>query len=197
MTSEVGRERLDRCLRQVERRPDSASAHYNLGLAYTARGMVGQAEAAYRKALEIDPGLVEAWVNLGGTLLLKWDFQGSLEANRQALALRDDLVLAHYNIGQACMYLKDPEGVVRSCRRVIELDPEHAAGHYFLAVGLLALGQAAEAREESARAQALGHSPSPEFLRALEKAALDPDQAQNVHDGDNSGADAPTDSNRR
>ena len=85
MGDENGRDRLERCLRQVEERPGSATAHYNLGLAYTARGMVGRAEEAYRKAIELDPGLVQAWVNLGGTLLLKWDFKGSLVANREAL----------------------------------------------------------------------------------------------------------------
>lgn len=170
MASETTHPSLEQCLRHAERLPGSAAAHFNLGLAYTRRGRVERAERAYRDALELDPDLVEAWVNLGGVLLLKWDFEGAAAANREAIQRRDDLVLAHCNLGQASLYLGDGEGVVRSYRRVVELDPNHAAGRYFLAVGLLATGRVREAREELAHARRLGHSPAPEFLRALGQA---------------------------
>jgi tetratricopeptide (TPR) repeat protein len=162
---------MERYLERVRENPESAAAHYNLGLAYTQRGRPDRAEKHYRKALELEPDLVEAWVNLGGVLLFKWDFPGCVAANEEALKRQDDLLLAHYNIGQACLYLADTEGVLRSFRRVVDLDPGHAAGHYFLAVGLLAAGRVPEAVEEMARAKALGHSPAPEFLRALKTAA--------------------------
>jgi len=156
--------------RLSQERPESAAAQFNLGLAYTRKGRVERAEKAYRKAVELDPDLVEAWVNLGGVLLLRWDFQGCLEANRQALERQEDLLLAHYNMGQACLYLGDGEGLVACSRRVLELDPKHAAGHYYLAVGLLATGQVAEARKNLSQAMALGYQPLPEFLRSLDRA---------------------------
>jgi tetratricopeptide (TPR) repeat protein len=173
-TTDVASRRIERYLQRVEQHPESAAAHFNLGLAFTQRGLAYRAERHYRKALEIEPDLVEAWVNLGGVLLLKWDFKGSIAANEEALKRRADLLLAHYNIGQAFLYLGDADGVVRSYRRLVELDPGHAGGHYFLAVGLLAKGCAAEAREELARAMALGHQPAPEFLRALNTTAKEP-----------------------
>jgi tetratricopeptide (TPR) repeat protein len=176
---------------RVKEHPDSAAAHFNLGLAYTQRGFVDRAERHYRRALEIDPDLVEAWVNLGGVLLLKWDFDGSIAANEEALKRRDDLLMAHYNIGQARLYLGDADGVVRSYRRVVEMDPSHAGGRYFLAVGLLATGRVPEAGEEVARARALGHSPAPEFLRALNKATVERLQAKDSNNVIEFGADAP------
>jgi tetratricopeptide (TPR) repeat protein len=188
-----GESRLQRCLRRVEEHPESATARFNLGLAYTQQGRVGQAEQAYRKAVDLDPDLVEAWVNLGGALLLKWDFQGALEANREALARRDDLLLAHYNMGQAHLYLGDAEGLVSCCQRVIGLDEKHAAGHYYLAVGLLACDKVQEAREALARAMALGHRPTAEFLRGLEKAEQQL-QTDNSNLVTNIGAEAPEDS---
>jgi tetratricopeptide (TPR) repeat protein len=183
--------RIESCLQRVEQHPESAAAHFNLGLAYTNRGLADRAERHYRKALELEPDLIEAWVNLGGVLLLKWDFSGSIAANEEALKRKSDLLLAHFNIGQACLYLGDADGVVRSYRRVVELDPKHAAGHYFLAVGLLAAGCAAEARAELARAEALGHSPAPEFLRALNTAAKKPVRPTESNNMTDIGADAP------
>jgi tetratricopeptide (TPR) repeat protein len=163
-------EQLAELKRQAEERPGSAAAQYNLGLAYGRRGLVDRAEKAYRRALALDPDLVEAWVNLGGVLLLKWDFQGCLDANREAIRRQDNLLSAHFNVGQACLYLGDAEGLVTSARRVLALDPAHAAGHYFLSVGLLATGAVPEARQALGTAMALGHRPAPEFLRALGRA---------------------------
>jgi tetratricopeptide (TPR) repeat protein len=197
MTTEAAKLRLEHWLRQVELHPESAAAHFNLGLAYSQKGLVARAERAYRKALDVDPDLVEAWVNLGGVLMLKWDFQGSIEANREALTRKEDVLLAHYNTGQACLYLGDADGVVRCCRRVIELDPGYAAGHYFLAVGLLAMGQVKDARQALWRARALGYSPAPDFLRALSAAEGKPEDEGDRNLVNNIGVDNPNDSNRR
>ena len=170
MARESQRSRLDRCLREVEDHPELASSHYNLGLAYTVSGRVKKAEEAFLKALEIDPGCVEAWVNLGGVRMMRWEFQGCLEANRKAVELQGDLLQAHYNMGQAYLYLESPAGLVECNRRVLELDPNHAAGHYFLAVGLLATNDVAGARASLDRATALGYRPPPDFLRTLDRA---------------------------
>jgi tetratricopeptide (TPR) repeat protein len=193
MTQESSGAQLERYLQKAKDHPGSAAVHFNLGLMYTQRARMSSAEQAYRRALEIDSGLVEAWVNLGGVLLLKWDFEGSREANRQALRLNGDLLLAHYNLGQASLYLGDAAAVESSNRRVVELDPEHAAGHYFLAVGLLSLDRAKEAREALAQAMQLGHRPTPEFLRGLEKVEKEL-EANKVNMVTNIGAEAPKDS---
>jgi protein O-GlcNAc transferase len=168
--SETREDRVARWQKRVEETPDSAAAHFNLGLAHTERGRMIAAEKAYRRAVEVDPDLVQAWVNLGGALLMKWDFQGCLEANQEAIRRQDDLLVAHYNMGQAYLYLKDAEQLVRCNRRVLELDENHAAAHYFLAVGLLATDRVEEARGECARAASLGYQPRPEFLKSLERA---------------------------
>ncbi len=168
--SETREDRVARWQKRVEEAPDSAAAHFNLGLAHTERGRMIAAEKAYRRALELDPELVQAWVNLGGALLMKWDFQGCLEANQEAIRRQEDLLVAHYNMGQAHLYLKDAEQLVRCNRRVLELEESHPAAHYFLAVGLLATDQVEEARAECSRAASLGYQPRPEFLKSLDRA---------------------------
>ena len=55
MASEDPNAQLERAQEQVELHPESAKAQFNLGLAYSKRGVLKPAEAAYRKALEIEP----------------------------------------------------------------------------------------------------------------------------------------------
>jgi len=170
MRNESQKKRLERCERAVEERPDSAVAHFNLGLAYTGKGLIQKAEETYKRALEIDPDMVEAWVNLGGLHLMRWDFKACQQANEEALKRRDDVVLAHFNLGQAHLYQSDPERLVECMLRVLELDRDHASAHYFVAVGLLSKGEYAKARRHLGRAMELGHRPTPEFMKAMEKA---------------------------
>lgn len=182
--------RLDRCLQAVSDKPTSAAARYNLGLAYQKMGRFQAAEKAYLEALELDPMLGEAWVNLGGVRLQLWDFEGCLEASLKAVELRDDLVLAHHNLGQAYLYANEPDKLVVCTKKALELDPEHPPSHYFAAVGLLALGDAGAAERHLAKAIELGHRPTPDFLKAMEKAQRTKAKQQ-IRISEIAGGDAP------
>ncbi|HSO21900.1 MAG TPA: tetratricopeptide repeat protein [Chondromyces sp.] len=191
MQIESQRHRMERCLKDVEENPDKASAHYNLGLACTVSGRVRQAEESYLRALELEPTMVEAWVNLGGVRLLRWEFQGCLEATREAAKLRDDLPVIHYNMGQAYLYLNDPENLVKCNERVLALDPGHAAAHYHAAVGQLALDNLGAAERHFGRALELGYRPTQDFVKAMEKAQLKKQRQHGVTLVEISGAEAP------
>jgi tetratricopeptide (TPR) repeat protein len=180
MEGESQRHRIERCLQEIEEHPERASGHYNIGLAYTVSGRVKQAEAAYLKALELDPTLVQAWVNLGGVRLMRWEFPGCLEANQRAAEIRDDLPIVYYNMGQAYLYLNDPEQLVRCNERVLELDRDHGAAHYYTAVGYLALDNMGAAERHLGRAIELGHRPTQDFVKAMEKANLKKQRKKNV-----------------
>jgi tetratricopeptide (TPR) repeat protein len=191
MENEKQRHRLERCQREAEEHPERASSHYNLGLAYTVSGRVKQAEEAYLKALEIDPSMIQAWVNLGGVRLLRWEFQGCLEANQAAARLRDDLPVVHYNMGQAYLYLNDPENLIRCNEKVVELDRENGAAHYYAAVGHLAMDNLGAAERHLGRAIELGHQPTQDFVKAIERAQLKKQREQPISLVQISGAKAP------
>jgi len=191
MENESQRHRLERCQKDVEEHPGKASAHYNLGLAYTVSGRVKQAEETYLKALEIDPTMVQAWVNLGGVRLMRWEFQGCLEANREAAKLRDDLPIVHYNMGQAYLYLNDPKNLVQCNEKVIELDGDNGAAHYHAAVGYLAMDNMGAAERYLGRAIELGHQPTQDFVKAMEKAHIKKEREQNLSLIEISGAETP------
>jgi tetratricopeptide (TPR) repeat protein len=191
MENESQRHRLERCQREVEEHPEKPSAHYNLGLAYTVSGRVKQAEDAYLSALELDPTFVQAWVNLGGVRLMRWEFEGCLEANEKAAEIRGDLPIVHYNMGQAYLYLNEPEHLVRCNEKVLELDRNNAAAHYYAAVGQLALDNLDSAKRHLGRAIELGHQPTHDFVKAMEQAQLKKDRERNVTLIEISGAEAP------
>ena len=154
----------------VEKNPNSAAAHLRLGTFLLLKKQdAKEAEQAIRKAIELKPDYAKAWVNLGGLMLAKWDFQGCVEANKKAVSFDSKLVEAHYNQGLGHLYLKQAEEMVSCFNKVIELDPNSAGGHYHLAVGLLHLGKVKEAEAESVIAKSLGFSIRPEFIRELEK----------------------------
>jgi Tfp pilus assembly protein PilF len=191
MENESQRHRLERCQRDVEEHPEKASAHYNLGLAYTVSGRVKQAEESYLKALEIDPTMVQAWVNLGGVRLMRWEFKGCLEANLEAAKIRNDLPIVHYNMGQAYLYLNEPKKLVKCNERVIELDAENGAAYYYAAVGHLALDNLGAAERYLGRAIELGQQPTQDFVKAMEKAHIKKQREQNVTLIEISGVKAP------
>jgi Flp pilus assembly protein TadD len=166
-------DRLSRLRAAVAQRPDSARAHLNLGATLAELGAIGEAEQAFRRALELEPGMPEALVNLGGVHLARWDFKSCVEVNRQAAQARPDFLHAHYNQGLGHLYLGEAVEMHDCFRRVLELDPRHPGGRYFMAVALNAIGQVDEARKHLAIAIELGYHPEPEFLRALERAGKD------------------------
>lgn len=162
---------LHRRKQEVAERPDCPEAHFKLGTTLISVGFLGEGQAALERALELDSERVEAWVNLGGARLGRWDFVGCIEANQQALDRHPRLMRAHFNQGLAYMYLGDAEKMRGSFERVLELDPGNAAGHYHLAVALREIGEGQQARSFLAKAIDLGYSPEPSFVKALEQEA--------------------------
>jgi tetratricopeptide (TPR) repeat protein len=191
MERESQRHRLERCLKEVEENPGSASARYNLGLAFTVSGKVKGAEEAYLKAVELDPKMVQAWVNLGGVRLMRWEFEGCRDALLSAAELDPELAIVHYNLGQAYLYLNDPENLVRCNLRVLEIERNHAAAHYYAAVGYLAQDNLGAAERHLGRAIELGHAPTQDFVKAMEKAQRKKARDQNITLVEITGAESP------
>ncbi|HEY2352284.1 MAG TPA: tetratricopeptide repeat protein [Candidatus Acidoferrum sp.] len=118
------------------------------------------AEDAYRRALDIEPGHVDALNNLG---MLSYE-RGSLEDAtmlfRRAVDLHPDHMLSHFNLGSVLEESGKLEQARRHLRMAVRLDASHADAHYNLAFVCDRLGAYVEARRH--------------WLRYLE---LDPDSS--------------------
>jgi tetratricopeptide (TPR) repeat protein len=130
-----------RAPRGAQRRDaESALDWFNRGVALEAEDERA-ARAAYRRAIEIDPELGDAYVNLGRLHQAQRDLRTAIDLYRQALQrLRDDPVV-HYNIALALEDARDTDTALAHYHHAIRLDPGFADAHYNLGRLLETIGR--------------------------------------------------------
>jgi tetratricopeptide (TPR) repeat protein len=105
-----------------------------------------EAESLYRRALEADPYLVAALINLGNLHYGKNRLTEALALYEQAIALAPDYFEAHYNRANVLHDAGRFAEAADSYAAALELDAGHADAHFYLAVTLEKLERSAEAR---------------------------------------------------
>jgi tetratricopeptide (TPR) repeat protein len=106
----------------------------------------GDAAAAYRKALEHDPYLVAALINLANIHYSLDELAEAQALYERAIGLESDFFEAHFNLGNIYHDLgRFPEA--QSCyREALRLNPFYADTHFYLAVTFEKMGQSQDAR---------------------------------------------------
>jgi tetratricopeptide (TPR) repeat protein len=104
-----------------------------------------EATGAYHRALEMDPTIKDAHVNLGRLFHKSGLWAQSEEHYRAALAIDAGDPTPHFNLGVLLEDLKRPADAVRSYEAAIERDPAFADAHYNLGLILDALGKKKDA----------------------------------------------------
>ena len=103
------------------------------------------AAAAYQRALELDPDLIEAYVNLGRLAHQAGDAQEAARVYTLALERSPDDAILHFNLALA---LEDSRGAGPAAHHyecALRLDPDFADAHYNLAGLCEQLGRKADA----------------------------------------------------
>ncbi len=111
---------------------DQARAYFTQGNTLYTQRRYGEAEAAYRKVLELDPACAAAYRNLSNALYKQERYDESLEASSRSIEL--------------------------ICRKTIEMDPTSADGYEGLGEELMKQGRYAEAEEAYRKATQLDPS---------------------------------------
>jgi tetratricopeptide (TPR) repeat protein len=105
-----------------------------------------EALAGYRRALERDPDLVPAIINLANIHYSRNEIAEAQALYERAIALEPDVFEAHFNLGNIFHDL-GRYSVARNCYRdALHLNPTYADAHFYLAVTLEKNGQSQEAR---------------------------------------------------
>src|ERR1700738_2401018 len=82
---------------------DAAADHLRRGLEARKQRQVDVEIAEFRKATELDPGLADAFVNLGAAYMEKHDYGSAIAPLKRALELSPDLPVAHQFLGYALL----------------------------------------------------------------------------------------------
>jgi len=105
-----------------------------------------EAAAAYRKALELDPYLVAALINLANIHYSRDELIEAQALYEQAIGLDADYFEAHFNLGNIHHDLGRFPEAQRCYGEALRLNPAYADAHFYLAVTFEKMGLSQEAR---------------------------------------------------
>jgi tetratricopeptide (TPR) repeat protein len=109
-------------------------------------GRLEDAAAAYRKALEHDPYLVAAIINLANIHYSREELAEAQALYERAIGLESDFFEAHFNLGNIYHDLGRFTEAQLCYTESLRLNPYYADAHFYLAVTFEKMGSSREAR---------------------------------------------------
>lgn len=139
----------------VRKSPAKARPHINYALALQAAGRLDEAEAHYRRGLELRPDYPFALNNLANVLRRSGRRDEAQRLLERSIEFRPGYVSPRLNLGNLAMDRGDPGAAEAWYREAIALAPTVSEAHYNLAKALERQGRLAEAIGAYARAAEL------------------------------------------
>jgi tetratricopeptide (TPR) repeat protein len=133
----TARKEFGRALEHFKRADRSQSLmpgfHIQLGEAYLRLERLTEAEACFRRALELEPANAAASLGLAKMFLRRRKPQEALDAATRSVSLRYHLPAGHYVVALARLALHDAEGAVAALEVALSQNPNFAEAHARLA----------------------------------------------------------------
>jgi len=126
---------------------DDSSAHKKQGDKHLQLDQLGAAEAAYRRALSLNPNYVDACVGLGFSLAGRKEYGEAERWLRHALSLAPETADAHYILGTIAKDLSDHVESIDHFSRAIDAKADFEFAYRDLVAALLQSEQLPKARE--------------------------------------------------
>lgn len=124
---------------------DHPSTHLNFGNLYLNTGDLEKAEASYREAIELEPGLVGPYINLADLYRrMERDEEGE-KVLKNALEKYPDLAAIHYALGLLKVRQAEHEEALEYLANAANYDPNDPHYSYVYAIGLNSQQQPEEA----------------------------------------------------
>jgi len=151
-----GAKRLDEAGAWIDQalkaQPGSAAALSASGRYQALKGKMPEAEAAFRKAMAADPGMVRPRIDLADTLAARRDFVKSAALYKEVLAIDAKHAGARFGLGQSLLGQDKPEAAVVEFKLARELMPDNVLISMAMARAELARKNADAALSEANRA---------------------------------------------
>ena len=110
---------LEKNLKDFPRDIDSI---YLSGICCARSGNHITAEKYFKRAVKINRGLYQAYVDLGLSQFLQRKFQDAVKSYKKALAINPAFAPAHANLAQSYLQIQEPAKALRHARRCMEID---------------------------------------------------------------------------
>lgn len=112
--------------------PNLAGYHAQRGVELMKSGFTDEAEEAFSRSVQLNPGNAETHCNRGVALDAMGRYDEALVCYREALSIKPDFITALYNMGNAYNTLKDLEAAQACYQRMIELNPDFVPAYLCL-----------------------------------------------------------------
>ncbi len=129
------------CSAAVALRPDSAAAHYNLGLALVRQGKPGEGIACYHKAIEVDPKYAPPYVTLGLARIHQGKRDEAIACYHKAIEVDPKYASAYANLGNVLRDRGKVEEAAACYQKALEVDAKYAPAYVYDSLGLTRLEQ--------------------------------------------------------
>jgi eukaryotic-like serine/threonine-protein kinase len=143
-------------LKALEIDPNLAEAYTSLAaVRFYADWNWSDAERDFRRALDLDPGNVEAHRMYSAYLQAMGRAEEAVAEARRAQELDPLSIYTRVTIGWAFYYARRYDEAIEQCGKILELEPDSVGAHDCLGLGYLAKNQYEKAVAESRRAVSL------------------------------------------
>jgi len=139
------------CSDYLNDNPDNAAVRFQLGYAYSALGKMHEAEDEYRQAIDLDPKMGVAYLNLGVTLLDS-DPKDAADTLQKAIELMPDQPRPKYALGLALEHQGNDDAAIAQFRAALALNARDFPSQLELARAFLHARKLADAETEFRKA---------------------------------------------
>ncbi len=143
---------VDPLMAEVQALNRSGLAEIRVGMNLEKEGKLRESAAAHEKALELDPNLVQAHINLISIYARLGDLAKAEEHYREAIRLNPNAAEAYYDFGVLMFQEKKFSEAEAAFRKTLALNPYHPEAHNNLGFLLETQGKLDEAAEEFTKA---------------------------------------------
>ncbi len=110
----------------------NANLHTNLGIIYQKMGLIREAIAEHRIAIQLAPNHPTAHNNLGHSLEANGKFEEAIEEYKKAITINPELVIAYQNLGNLYLKLGRFKEGIEIIEKAIKIEPQNSLSYNLL-----------------------------------------------------------------